>query len=377
MGLTLLMILRPARRRRVASVSNLEPRPAVAVLGGARADGPAWDPMAGRDVVLGGNRAKGTDGLTVRRTLPNRTRRMVGAWCFLDAFGGPRVPVAGMNVAPHPHTGLQTVTWLLEGAVRHTDSLGNSQLIRPGQLNLMTAGRAIAHAEVSPADAPPTMHGVQLWVALPDSSRQIEPHFEHLADLPERTEGGLRVRVLAGELDGLSSPARIYTELVGAELTVSGHEDSTLALRPDFEYAVLALTGAVEIEGVPVEPGPLLYLGRGRDQISVGAGRGATALLLGGEPFTEQIVMWWNFIGRSHDEIVADREDWMAGRRFGTVALRRRARCPHRRCRPPPCSHAAGFAMTSRNIVCATIVGRDVPTFPRRKSCPPSRSTTS
>jgi hypothetical protein len=306
-------------------VSNLDPSPAVAVIGGAAGDGgPAWDLLDGRQVVLGGTRAMGTDGLAVSRTLPNRTRRMVGAWCFVDHFDGTRPGAAtgaGMHVPPHPHTGLQTVTWLLAGAVLHRDSLANTQLIRPGQLNLMTAGRGIAHAETTPDGATEPLHGVQLWVALPDGDRGGEPHFEHHADLPTALDGAGRVRVLAGELAGLSSPARTSTPLVGAEITPSPGQLVTLALRPDFEYAVLAMTGAAEVDGVRLESGPLLYLGRGRTGLRLaGADGGApTLLLLGGEPFTERIVMWWNFIGRDHDEIVADREDWMAGRRFAPV----------------------------------------------------------
>jgi redox-sensitive bicupin YhaK (pirin superfamily) len=295
-------------------VSDLDPHPSVAVCGGDTVDGPVWESLDGRDVVLGGTRAKGTDGLTVSRTLPNRTRRMVGAWCFVDHFGPS--DGEGMQVAPHPHTGLQTVTWLLDGAVLHRDSLANTQLIQPGQLNLMTAGRAIAHAETSPARGP--LHGVQLWVALPDSARGGPPRFEHLDQLPTLANGAGQVRVLAGELGGVASPARVYCPLVGAEVSLRGR-DCTLPLDRDFEYAVLPLTGPIEVDGVPAPAGPLLYLGRGRDRLRLGAAGPAKALLLGGEPFTERIVMWWNFIGRSHDEIVADREDWMAGRRFGPV----------------------------------------------------------
>jgi redox-sensitive bicupin YhaK (pirin superfamily) len=304
------------RRVELPSVSNLDPKPAVAVVGGTDADGPSWEELAPREVVLGGTRAKGTDGLPVARVLPTRTRRMVGAWCFLDHFDGVG---AGMMVAPHPHTGLQTVTWLLDGAVQHRDSLGNTQLIRPGQLNLMTAGRGIAHAETSPDDAPPSLHGVQLWVALPDDARGGEPGFEHLPELPTVTDGGARVRVLAGELAGVTSPARIFSPLVGAEITLAAGSRLELPLQPEFEYAMMGLTGGVTLDGREVESGPLVYLGRGRATLELTTTAPVTALLLGGEPFGHKIVMWWNFIGRSHEEIVADREDWMAGRRFPTV----------------------------------------------------------
>jgi hypothetical protein len=302
-------------------VSNLEVRPDESVSDTAAvALEPVRDLIEGRDVVLGGTR-----GLSVVRTLPTRDRRMVGAWCFIDHFGPAAVREGGMRVGPHPHTGLQTVTWLVEGDVRHTDSLGSDQLIRPGQLNLMTAGRGIAHAEQSPPDAGPRLHGLQLWVAMPDADRHSDPGFEHHADLPAVDLGGAAATVLIGELAGAVSPATAYSPLVGAQLTVGspaigprpagrGHA-AEVPLRPDFEYAVVTIDGTATVDGVDLAPGSLLYLGCGRASLTVG---GTTrVLLLGGEPFAEEIVMWWNFIGRSHDEIVAFREDWTAGRGFG------------------------------------------------------------
>ncbi|HET8658968.1 MAG TPA: pirin family protein [Micromonosporaceae bacterium] len=264
--------------------------------------------------------------MAVTRTLPNRTRRMVGGWCFLDHFGPEDVAGGpGMRVAPHPHTGLQTVTWLVDGEVLHRDSLGSRQLVRPGQLNVMTAGHGIAHSEESPPDRSPVLHGVQLWAAMPDPARHGPSSFAHHPDLPVltdgdvRAEGEVRVTVMVGEVAGVASPARTFTPLVGAELQLAPGAAARLPLRPDFEYAVLALSGRVEVEGVAVDPGPLLYLGSHRHDLALRAAVGARALLLGGEPFGEQIVMWWNFVGRNHDEIVRSREDWTAGRRFGTV----------------------------------------------------------
>jgi redox-sensitive bicupin YhaK (pirin superfamily) len=221
-----------------------------------------------------------------------------------------------MRVPPHPHTGLQTVSWLVQGEVLHQDSLGSVQLIRPGQLNLMTAGRGIAHSEESPPDRTPVLQGVQLWVALPDAYRMIQPAFAHHPDLPVAALGdGATATVIMGELAGVASPARTYSPLVGAEILLNGA--ARVGLRPDFEYAALALSGTAEVDGVAVAPGALLYLGRGRDDLGLhGAAR---VLLLGGEPFEERIVMWWNFVGREHGEIVRYREDWMAGERFGAV----------------------------------------------------------
>jgi len=296
-------------------MSNLEPNPQEAVCGPSTvAVGPTREELAGREVVLG------TRGLIVNRTLPNRDRRMVGAWCFVDHFGPADVGTGpGMRVPPHPHTGLQTVTWLIEGEVFHRDSLGNEQRILPGELNLMTAGAAISHSEESPPDHPPVLHGVQLWVALPDRDRRMAPAFEHQSRLPALADAAVTVTVFAGELAGVTSPARHFSPLVGAEIVLDSGADTRLALEPDLEYAALPVAGDVEVDGVPVAPGPLLYLGSGRSDVALRAERPARLLLLGGQPFEERIVMWWNFIERSHEEIVAVRDEWMAGRAFGTI----------------------------------------------------------
>ncbi|MGC9665859.1 pirin family protein [Planosporangium sp. 12N6] len=276
---------------------------------------PVRELLPGVPVALGGPR-----GLRVTRTLPNRVRRMVGAWCFVDHIGPQHLTGRpGMRVAPHPHTGLQTVTWLVAGEVLHRDSLGNHQLIRPGEVNLMTAGLGISHSEETPARHSPSLHGVQLWTALPDRYRHTDPHFAHHADLPVLRDAGTTVTVVMGEFAGVTSPARTYSPLVGAEVTLDDASGTHLPLVPDFEYAVLTLSGTVVVDNVPLTPGPLLHLGTGRSRLPVRADRAGRILLLGGEPFDERIVMWWNFVGRDHDEIVADRTDWMSGRRFGTV----------------------------------------------------------
>ncbi|MFI7024547.1 pirin family protein [Micromonospora sp. NPDC049900] len=270
--------------------------------------------LPGHDVPLGRY-------TTVRRLLPQRTRRMVGAWCFVDHFGPDDVAQRpGMEVPPHPHTGLQTVTWLLDGEILHRDSLGNVQPIRPGQLNVMTSGHGIAHSERSPAAHPPLMHGVQLWVALPDPARAGAADFAHHAELPRWRDGDLDVTLLVGDLGGEVSPARVHTPLLGAQLDLRGAGPVAVPLRRDFEYALLALDGAAEVDEVALEPGALLWLGTGRDVLTVRGGPGTRLMLLGGTPFEEPLVMWWNFVGRSHEEIATAREDWMAGRRFGTVA---------------------------------------------------------
>ena len=278
-------------------------------------EGPVRQLLTGHEVALGGARA-----MTVTRTLPNRGRRMVGAWCFADAYGPTDLTTRpGMLVPPHPHTGLQTVSWLLAGEVLHHDSLGNEQLIRPGQLNLMTAGRGISHSEVTPSGHSPVLHGVQLWVALPGGATGIEPQFEHQAELPVYTDGGVSVTVLLGELGPVVSPARIYTPLVGADAELAAGSAARLPLRPDFEYAVLVLSGTVEVDSELLDAGPLLYLGSGRTDLPISAVAPARLLLIGGEPFEEELVMWWNFVGRSHEEIEQARQDWAEGSRFGTV----------------------------------------------------------
>ncbi len=281
---------------------------------------PVNEQLEPRDVLLGRT-------THVRRTLPHKNHRMVGAWCFLDHYGPDDIKqTGGMWVPPHPHTGLQTVTWLFEGLGRHTDSLGSDQLIRPGQLNVMTAGRGICHAEVSPEDAPPLLHGVQLWVALPDPARNdAAASFVHLSDLPRFEDGGAVVTVLTGSLAGHESSAPTFTPLVGAEVRLAAGASVVLPLESGFEHAVLAVDGDVLVEGTTVERHRLAYLAPGARELRLSVERETTLMLLGGEPFEEQLVMWWNFIGRSHEEIVEQREDWNGSgvdhvpERFGQV----------------------------------------------------------
>jgi redox-sensitive bicupin YhaK (pirin superfamily) len=275
------------------------------------------DLLMGRDVPLGRY-------TMVNRLLPHTNRRTVGAWCFFDHFGPEELGDGpGMQVPPHPHSGLQTVTWLLDGEVIHRDSLGNLARIRPGQLNLMTAGHGIAHAEESPAAAtmsrPRSMHGLQLWIALPVDEAAGEARFEHYADLPRVEVDGAHATVAIGEYAGVASPARVHTPIVGVEIALPAGATASMPLREDFEYAVVAASGSAHVAGVDVAPGALLYLGAGRTSVPVAATLETRLFLIGGEPFEDELVMWWNFVARSHEEIVAAREDWVAGRRFGDV----------------------------------------------------------
>jgi quercetin 2,3-dioxygenase len=296
-------------------VSNLDRTPGLTQVGGRAgvAAQPVHEVFAGREVVLG-------ESTKVRRLLPNLGRRLVGAWCFVDHYGPDDIATgAGMQVPPHPHMGLQTVSWLLDGEVHHRDSLGSDQLIRPGELGLMTSGHAIAHAEQSPASHPALLHGVQLWVALPDADRDEAPAWAHHDALPAVSDTGMTATVIMGSLAGATSPGRAYSPLVGADIALDPGASALLPLEPDFEHAVLAMSGSLEVDGVAVAPGAMLYLGCGRRDLRIGSEPGARALLLGGEPFDEQIVMWWNFVARTSEEIAAARESWAHGERFGVV----------------------------------------------------------
>ena len=247
----------------------------------------------------------------VARVLPDWQIRMIGAWCFLDHYGPEDVSRRpGMRVWAHPHTGLQTVSWLLEGEIEHRDSVGSFARVRPGELNVMTAGRGIVHSELSPAEKPPTLHGVQLWVVLPDAERDGPPRFETYPDLPELRLPGVRGRVLVGEVAGVRSPAQGRTPLCGADLLLEPGAEVTLTLEPGFEHGVFVVAGEAEVGTTATGTDQLLYLGTGRSSVRLRSAAGARLLLLGGEPFGEEIVMWWNFVGRSHDEVAAYRAAW-------------------------------------------------------------------
>lgn len=270
--------------------------------------------LPGKPTILG-------DGMTIVRTMPSARRRSIGAWCFLDHFGPVDVGgEEGLRVGPHPHIGLQTVTWLIEGEILHRDSLGSLQRICPGQLNLMTSGRGISHSEESPPDHPPRLHGAQLWIALPDQDRHGEPAFAHHPQLPVCQHQGLQVTVFIGELLGLRSPARVYSPLLGAELLAATATPATLPLRADFEYGLQVLSGSLTVDGETLEPGTLLYLDAGREELSLQAEAGCRALLIGGEPLREEPLMWWNFVARSKDELMTASREWNAGASyFGEV----------------------------------------------------------
>jgi quercetin 2,3-dioxygenase len=285
-------------------MSDLDTRPQEYLCAGRLGAGPEELLLTARRVPLG----KTTE---VARALPDRQIRMIGAWCFLDHYGPEDVSgSAGMQVWAHPHTGLQTVSWLFDGEIEHRDSLGSRVIVRPDELHIMTAGHGIVHSEISQPDKPPMLHGVQLWVALPDVMRDREPVFESYTDLPDLSRAGVVGKVLIGEVDGTRSPALGYSPLCGADVRLHPGADVVLSLQESFEYGIFTVAGVVVAESTTVGVDQLLYLGDSRRSLRLRSRSGGRVIMLGGQPFAEDIVMWWNFIGRSHAEIVEFRSAW-------------------------------------------------------------------
>ncbi|MFI2780504.1 pirin family protein [Streptomyces sp. ALB3] len=276
---------------------------------------PAVEVLTPRDVPLGGPRA-----MTVRRTLPQRSRTLIGAWCFIDHYGPDDVArTGGMDVAPHPHIGLQTVSWLFSGEIEHRDSMGSHAFVRPGELNLMTGGHGISHTEVS-TPGTTVLHGVQLWVALPGEHRHTGRDFRHHVPAPVHRDGAV-IRVFLGSLAGDTSPVPAFTPLLGAEIVLGPHATTTLDTDPAFEHGLLVDQGSIRTDGTVLRGGELGYLRPGRAAVTLvnETDAPARAVLVGGTPFDEPIVMWWNFVGRTHEDISQAREDWEHGTRFGVV----------------------------------------------------------
>jgi redox-sensitive bicupin YhaK (pirin superfamily) len=244
----------------------------------------------------------------------------VGAWCFLDRFGPLSFSEAKpLDVAPHPHIGLQTVSWLLQGEVVHNDSLGNEALLRPGGVNTMTSGLGIAHAEETPGKNSGLLNGVQLWIALPDAYRNGQAFFQHIEEVPLIERAGGIVRVFAGSVLGCSSPAKHFSPVLGADVAVHSRASLDLPLDPSFEHAAMLVAGDAEIDGQSIDPTYLYYLGTDRSSIEFKSREGCRLLLIGGPPFPEKILMWWNFVARTPEEIAQARSDWQGHQRFGEV----------------------------------------------------------
>lgn len=305
-------------------VTRLDADAAIATESAVECAGPRTLLLETREVPLGGVRA-----MSVHRSLPQRDLPLVGAWCFLDRFGPQETR---MRVEPHPHIGLQTVTWPYLGEVRHRDSVGSDVVVRRGALNLMTSGAGISHSEYSVGTDAAPLDALQLWVALPEARRHGAPAFEQHAVLPAMeltatTGAPGTATVVLGELGGVTSPATVYTPIVGAELQIAGGSAVRVPLNPEWEHALVVVSGDAAVAGegdtgetVAVDAAHLLYLGIHRDEVVVSSPAGATLFLLGGEPFEDDVVMWWNFVGRTHEEIVEAREAWESGtERFGHV----------------------------------------------------------
>jgi redox-sensitive bicupin YhaK (pirin superfamily) len=293
---------------------------------------PESDRVGVHTVEITESREAQVGAVRVRRALPKRARRTVGAWCFVDHMGPVEVTREhGVDVAPHPHIGLQTVTWLIAGEVLHRDSLGTEQVISPGQLNLMTAGRGVSHSEEATGGYAGEMQGLQLWVAQPAATRDGESAFEHHAELPRIELGDGDGTVLVGELGGVASPARRDTDHVGVDLDLRGR--AVVPIRAEHEHALVVVDGAVDVDGHTVTPGQLAYLGLGRDECAFTARESSRALLIGGVPFPEPVLMWWNFVARTREEISAAYTSWALGDdRYGRVA----SPLPRTEVAPPP-----------------------------------------
>jgi redox-sensitive bicupin YhaK (pirin superfamily) len=271
-----------------------------------------FEPHRGRETALGP--------LMIWRALPVAGRRLIGPWCFLDRYGPitfeGRKP---MDVPPHPHIGLQTVSWLVDGEVVHHDSLGCEGLVTPGGVNVMTAGSGIAHVEETPMRNRGRLDGVQLWVALPDAERHRDASFQHIAEVPRIEEKGGVAQLFMGTLGEVASPADSYSNMIGADLAIHRGETFALPLDSAREHGIFLLGGDAQFEHHDLSVNTLYYLGRGRSELALSSANGARVLLIGGVPFDEKIVMWWNFVARTPEEIRVAREDWAEGRRFGAV----------------------------------------------------------
>ena len=298
-------------------MSNIETDPQLRVCEHGE-DHPARqvDIFPPKDVALGG-----ADSLRVRRTLPNMSRSFVGAWCFVDHYG----PEEGacMDVPPHPHTSLQTVSWLFSGEIEHRDSGGVHAMVRPGEVNLMTSGHGIAHSEVSTQDRS-ALHGVQLWVVLPEKSADLTREFQHFVPDVDAPAPGVRARTFIGRLGDTGSAIHTETRLLGSEIVLDPGATWETAVEPGFEHGILVDTGHVDFDGVRLDNAVLGVRDPGLGHLRLHNPTDAPArlMLLGGEPFHEGIVMWWNFIGRSHEDILRLRQEWNDAPedRFGRVA---------------------------------------------------------
>ena len=277
--------------------------------------GPVLSPddntLGGDDLVeVREGRTAAIGNMGIVRALPTKGRRTVGAWCLVDVMlPGDELDPDPLEIGPHPHIGLSTVTWLLEGEALHSDSLGTEQLIRPGQLNLMTSGDGVAHAELGTGGG---VHGIQMWVAQPDRTRHGAASFQHLPEVPTADLGSGEATVFVGSLGGVTSPAHTDTELLGAELALRSGV-TTFQADTTFEYGLIPIDGSVVLNGAIVEPGYLGLITSPTETLQLESAGSTRALLIGGEPLGEKLYMWWNFVARTRDEVTEAWRDWQAG----------------------------------------------------------------
>ena len=267
-------------------------------------------------------RARDLGGFEVRRALPSAERQMVGPFIFFDQFGPVLMKSGqGIDVRPHPHIGLATVTWLFDGAIYHRDSLGSAQPIAPGELNWMTAGKGIVHSErTAAADLARDrqVFGIQSWVALPKAHEETAPGFEHVAmeRLPVVEDKGVSARIVAGSLFGATSPVKTHSDLFYADIQMAAGSSVPLTAEHE-ERGIYVAEGEIEIADQVFEAGRLLVFRPG-DAITVRARTNARIMLLGGEPMDGPRYIWWNFVASSKDKIEAAKDDWKQAR-FGIV----------------------------------------------------------
>lgn len=257
----------------------------------------------------------------VRRVLPSRQQQMVGPFIFVDEFGPAQLDQgSGMDVRPHPHINLATVTWLFEGAIDHRDSIGSFATIRPGQVNLMTAGHGIVHSERSPQaerDAGPRLFGMQTWLALPDGREEIDPAFEAVSDLPVVEDTCAKATVIMGTLWGKSAATTTYADTIYADIVLAPGGALPIEANAD-ERAVMLVSGAASVDGVALELYQLAVLAPG-NELMLASESGARVMLLGGEAFTTKRHVWWNFVSSDRERIQQAKADWREGR-FAKVA---------------------------------------------------------
>lgn len=272
--------------------------------------------------VLNQSKTELSPGFEILRGLPQRALRRIGAWIFLDHLGPvPVTHAEQLHVHAHPHIGLQTFTWMIEGEIEHKDSLGYHETIHAGQINLMTAGNGIAHTEVS-LNATGRLHSAQLWIALPDSHKNMAAAFENYPNLPILKHDESIHTVLVGTWQGHTSAVKVHTPLVAVDILAKQDHQVTLSLNPDFEYGLMVLEGSFSLEQTNCDASVLVYLPKGQSEVSIDVPAASRILLIGGEPMQEELIVWWNLVARTQAEIEQAREDWQnQSERFGNLTL--------------------------------------------------------